>query len=258
MSGTATRPRVRLRRVVFIVLVAVLVGSLLAVANTARGWIRTTPRFDPPVLAGQMVACTAGFYARRGDEVVLTISAHCYNPDVPPTDAAGVVGTYGRKAQTTEGCPAGRFCSPSDFIELVLSPDHIAWGHLNMVDLGPGGYRTFTSDTRPLACSEMHEGDRVELDGRTWYREGRIIQIGPYDFDTDVIFPCMVVTDIEAGIGDSGGAVFVNGQPAGVIAREFGGGRYLGFTPLAEGLANLGLTLCTDPDCGLTPPTPAP
>ena len=74
------------------------------------------------------------------------------------------------------------------------------------VDLGPGGYRTFTPDTRPLACSDMHEGDRVELAGRGWYREGRILQIRAHDTDTDVIFPCMVITDILAGNGDSGGA----------------------------------------------------
>jgi hypothetical protein len=41
--------------------------------------------------------------------------------------------------------------------------------------------------------------------------------------------------------------VLVNGQPAGVISRSIGG--RLGFTPLAEGLDNLGLTLCTTPDC---------
>ena len=51
--------------------------------------------------------------------------------------------------------------------------------------------------------------------------------------------------------GDSGGAVLVNGMPAGVISRQLGG--RFGFTPLAEGLENLGLTLCTTPDCDLSP-----
>jgi len=37
-----------------------------------------------------------------------------------------------------------------------------------------------------------------------------------------------------------------------VTSRSYGG--YLGFTPLAEGLDELGLTLCTEPDCGLVPP----
>ncbi len=54
--------------------------------------------------------------------------------------------------------------------------------------------------------------------------------------------------------GDSGGLVLVNGIPAGVNSRLFPGG-YLGFTPLAEGLAELGLTMCDSPDCGLVPPT---
>ena len=48
------------------------------------------------------------------------------------------------------------------------------------------------------------------------------------------------------------GAVLVRGLPAGVASRSFGG--WLGFTPLAEGLAQLGLELCTTPDCGLPPP----
>jgi hypothetical protein len=41
-------------------------------------------------------------------------------------------------------------------------------------------------------------------------------------------------------------------MPAGVASRSFKGS--LGFTPLAEGLAQLGLDLCTAPDCGLAPP----
>jgi hypothetical protein len=63
----------------------------------------------------------------------------------------------------------------------------------------------------------------------------------------------MVVGDIEVGLGDSGGAVLVEGRPAGVISRQIG--KRLGFTPLAEGLVNLGLTLCTTPDCDLSPET---
>ena len=36
--------------------------------------------------------------------------------------------------------------------------------------------------------------------------------------------------------------------------KPFSFGGSLGFTPLAEGLAQLGLKLCTEPDCGLVPP----
>jgi len=65
-------------------------------------------------------------------------------------------------------------------------------------------------------------------------------------------FPCMIVSDLQVGGGDSGSVVLVRGIPAGVSSRTFGGN--LGFTPLAEGLAELGLDLCTTPDCGLAPP----
>ena len=61
----------------------------------------------------------------------------------------------------------------------------------------------------------------------------------------------MVVTDIEGDRGDSGAAVLVNGQPAGTVSRVIG--QYVAFTPLAEGLANLGLVLCTTPDCDVSP-----
>jgi hypothetical protein len=62
----------------------------------------------------------------------------------------------------------------------------------------------------------------------------------------------MALTDLDTAVGDSGAAILADGQPAGVAARSFEG--KLGFTPLAEGLEDLGLTLCTDPNCGLTRP----
>ena len=61
------QPRVPLRRLVFIVLVVALAVGLLVIASAARARFRTTPVYEPPVLAGQPVACTAGFYARRGE-----------------------------------------------------------------------------------------------------------------------------------------------------------------------------------------------
>jgi hypothetical protein len=61
----------------------------------------------------------------------------------------------------------------------------------------------------------------------------------------------MVIGDTTVTVGDSGAAVLVNGLPAGIIARQLGGN--FGFTPLAEGLDNLALTLCTTPDCDLSP-----
>jgi hypothetical protein len=117
--------------------------------------------------------------------------------------------------------------------------------------MGAGGYRTLEAGTKPLACADISVGDRVELDGREHYRTGRVVSIGPYAYEADTIFPCMVAVDIAVVMGDSGGAVLVAGRPAGVISRSLGSG--MGFTPLAEGLENLGLTLCTTPDCDLSP-----
>ena len=214
---------------------------------------RTTARFDPPVWAGQNVpgACTGGFYARDADTVVLTIVAHCAEPGARLRDAAGrLIGVFGRRAELAD-CPEGRFCAPSDIFTVALAPDRIPWGHLNVVDMGAGGYRTFEAGTRPLACSEVAVGDRFEIDGREHYRSGTVIAIGPYAYETDTIFPCMIIGDSLVTTGDSGGAVLVRGLPAGIIARQLQG--RLGFTPLAEGLENLGLNLCTTPDCDLSP-----
>jgi len=216
---------------------------------------RTTTRFDPPVWAGQNVpgACSGGFYARHDQTVVLTIVAHCAVPGTKLRDRAGrLIGTFGPMAAFAP-CPTRRFCAPSDFLTLALVPERVPWGHLNVVDMGVGGYRTLAPGTRPLACADMSVGETVEINGREHYRTGRVVSIGPYAYEDDTIFPCIVAVDIPAVIGDSGGAVLVNGGPAGVISRSLGSG--MGFTPLAEGLENLGLTLCTAPDCDLSPTT---
>jgi hypothetical protein len=230
-----------------------VVGELRYRAETTR----TAPELDPPVLAGQLVpgpCSNGGFHARLGETVVLTMSAHCgiATPGAPlPDPQGGVVGTFGPLAQL-EDCPAGRFCAPADILTLELAPDRIPWGHLNVVDLGAGGYRTIEPGTRPLTCADLQDGDPVEINSREHFRSGKILAIGPYEHATDTMFPCIVVTDIDGSPGDSGAAVFVNGLPAGTTAREMSG--YLAFTPLAEGLENLGLVLCTTPDCDLTPP----
>ena len=243
-----------IRRLVFIMLVVGLAAGLLVIASEVRARIRTTPIYEPPVLAGQPVSCTAGFHARRGETIVLTISGHCFDRAHPPLDSAGqAIGAYGAEARSAD-CPTGRTCAGSDIVELVLEPDHVPWGHLNLVDLGAGGYRTIASDARPLSCADRHEGASVETNGRGIHRSGTIVSVVPYAYEDDTIFPCMAISDIDAGIGDSGGAVLLDGQPAGIASRQFGG--KLGFTALAEGLADLGLTLCTDPDCGIAPPGP--
>jgi hypothetical protein len=226
-------------------------GLLLEFVPTAR----TTPRFDPPVWAGQNIpgACSGGFYARRDRTIVVTVTPHCARAGDTLRDGQGrLIGVFGPLARLAD-CPAERFCAPSDFLTLALAADRIPWGHLDMVDLGAGGYRTFAPSARPMACGDIALGARVEINGRERYRTGKVIEIGPYQHSTDTMFPCMAVADIEVGMGDSGGAVLVDGSPGGIISRELGG--LLGFTPLAEGLENLGLTLCTTPDCDLSPET---
>ena len=124
------------------------------------------------------------------------------------------------------------------------------------MDLGTAGYRVIEPGTRPLACADIAIGDLVEIDGRNVYRRGTVTEKGENLHPEDgSYFPCMIAARIQVGTGDSGGAVLVRGIPAGVTSRSFGG--RLGFTPLAEGLAQLGLELCTTPDCGLPPPARA-
>jgi hypothetical protein len=130
-------------------------------------------------------------------------------------------------------------------------------GHLNVVNLGTAGSLVIPPGTRPLACADVAIGDPVEIDGRNIYRSGEVLEKGEYLHPEDgTYFPCMIAARIQAEAGDSGGAVLVRGNPAGVASRSFGG--LLGFTPLAEGLAELGLDLCTTPDCGLVPPAVDP
>ena len=38
-------------------------------------------------------------------------------------------------ARRTAVGPACRTCAGSDIVELVLTPDHMHWGHLDQVDL---------------------------------------------------------------------------------------------------------------------------
>ena len=123
--------------------------------------------------------------------------------------------------------------------------------------MGAGGYRTVTADTKPLECADIHDGDALDFDGRMIYRTGKVLEqreyLPPVDQDP-VYFPCIVIADIHVWTGDSGGVVFVNGVPSGIASRRFGD--LLGFTPLGSGLAELGVTMCTDPNCGLTPALP--
>jgi hypothetical protein len=249
------RPRWLLSAGGIVAAVAVLV--VLAVTAAPPG---TPPTGDPPVLAGRQLwgSCAGGFYARRGDTIVLTSSAHCAGEGTTATDpdGRGVRGVFGPGARLEPCEHEGHTCRPSDMNYLVVAPDRIPWGRLNLVDFGEGGERVIDPDTAPLACVDIGIGDAVEINGRDIFREGTVAEKGAYLHDPAAdgdFFPCIVAAaDVEVGVGDSGGAVLVRGLPAGVTSRSFDGS--LGFTPLAEGLAALGLTLCTTPDCELTPP----
>jgi hypothetical protein len=245
-----------MRRILFVLLLGALLVEGAVIITTGREYVRTTPVYDPPVLAGQMAPghCSGGFYARHGEEIVLTTSAHCGQEGQVVTASDGsLYGTIGPSARLAPCSHPEKNCAGSDMNYMVIEPRFLPWGHLNEVDLGAGGYRTIPEDARPLSCADINTGDRVELNGSLRFREGTVMEKGENDFEGDgAYFPCIVVTSISAIIGDSGGAVLANGRPAGISAREFG--QNLAFTPLAEGLEELGLELCTTPDCGLTPP----
>lgn len=231
--------------------------GVYAIVSRASRPQRTTPVYDPPVLAGQPLwgACSAGFYARTSGIVVLTSTGHCtaegttaYDPD-----GVGVRGVFGPAARDPQCKHEGHTCASSDINYLIVATDRIPWGRLNQVDLGIGGYRTLAPDTEPLGCADVADGDPVEINGRDVYRSGTVTGKGENLNDIDLAyFPCMILADVPVSTGDSGGAVLVRGIPAGVTSRSFGGN--LGFTPLAEGLTQLGLKLCTTPNCDFSPP----
>jgi hypothetical protein len=265
--GSDVRARIRPRRVLSGVALGLAVLVAVFGVTQALRPRRTTPVYDPPVLAGQQVPgyCSAGFYARHGTTIVVTSSPHCADGGTVALapDGVGVLGVFSAAARDAT-CPyPGHSCAASDMDYLVVAPDRIPWGHLNLVDMGTGGYRVIAPGTIPLGCADIAVGDPVEIDGRGIDRIGTVEEKGQNLHSTaedGSFFPCMIAARVQVGNGDSGGGVLVRGIPAGVTSRDFGG--WLGFTPLAEGLAEMGLELCTAPDCGLTPPVagspPAP
>ena len=276
VPAVVRRPRAALRRVLLYATM-VLLALVVILANhthtipTPQGALsppfpdlaRTTQPYNPPVMAGQWfwALSSAGFYARLGDQVVLTNSGHSAPEGTVATDpdGTGSRGVFGPVAHAAT-CPyEGHVCAGSDLAYVVVPPDRIPWGHLNVVDMGAGGYRVLAPDTKPLGCASIANGASVEINGRNVYRSGHVLGQGQYLFAADAqTFPCMVVADIVVTGGDSGGAVLVDGQPAGVVSRRFADEGQVGFTPLDTGLDELGLTLCTEPDCGLVPPPSPP
>ena len=238
-----------------------VVALLLAVAMVG---IRLLPQpapgpltDSPPVLAGQQLwgSCAGGFYARRGDMIVVTSSGHCATEGTVAYagDGTTVRGVFG-PAALDPNCPVeGHRCFASDMNYLAVAKDQIPWGRLNTVDLGTGGIRVIPAVTAPLACDDIEAGEDAEINGREIHRAGTVEEKGEYRRDNDGdYFPCMIAARIQVEVGDSGAGVLVGGIPGGVASRSFDG--WLGFTPLAEGLGQLGLDLCTTPNCDLVPP----
>ena len=257
-SGSGARVNARGSNAPLRVLVVGLVAiGVIVVAMVIAQPRRPTAAFDPPVLAGQQLwgYCAGGFYARKGDTIVLTSSGHCAGEGTVAHDPDGriVRGVFGPAARAPS-CPhAGKTCKASDMNYMVVAEDRIPWGRLNQVDLGSGGYRTIVEGARPLRCEDIRVGDEIEINGRNAYRKGTVAERGEYlHADDGDYFPCMIAARIPVDTGDSGGAVLVRGTAGGVTSRSFGG--LLGFTPLAEGLAQLGLELCATPDCDLAVP----
>jgi hypothetical protein len=249
------------RRIRPATLLAVVIGGVLlaAVALQLSRALQPARRsaFDPPVLAGQQLwgACAGGFYARRGETIVLTSSGHCTDEGTVAYEPDGRTarGVFGPAARSPTCAVPDHVCAASDMNTLAVAADRIPWGHLNAVDLGVGGVRVIAPGSRPLACADVAIGDRVEINGRDDYRAGTVAEKGENLFPGDgAYFPCMIAAAIPVQSGDSGGAVLVRGLPGGVTSRSFSG--LLGFTPLAEGLEELGLELCTTPNCDLVPP----
>jgi hypothetical protein len=242
-------------------LIAAGAVALLAVAGAVGIRSLTEPRAasidGAPVLAGQQLwgFCAGGFYARLNDAVVLTSSGHCATEGTVAyaSDGATVRGVFGPSALKPE-CPHERHrCFASDMNYLEVAKDQIPWGRLNQIDLGSGGVQVISAGTVPLACADIEAGDDIEINGRNVHRTGTVEEKGEYLRANDGdYFPCMIAARIPVEVGDSGAGVLVGGMPGGVASRSFDG--WLGFTPLAEGLAQLGLELCTTPNCALNPP----
>ena len=259
---TALRARRAVPRQPMRLLLAVLAGLVVCVGALALGRaLEPSPLVDTDyrIMAGHEIAfpCFGNFYARHGGEVVLTAVAHCNGPEgTRVADGAGrLLGTWGPVAAITPCLEPGHRCLASDMSYIVLAPDRIPWGSLDRVLMGRTGSRDLAG-TRPLSCADIAVGDPIDVTGHLGYRAATVTGQAPNlnAVDGDY-FPCIVYTDAPAAVGDSGGPVLVRGQPAGITSRSFGG--LLGFTPLAEGLDALGLTLCTTPDCDLVPPATA-
>jgi len=192
------------------ILVMLLLAAGLLVTEPFFQGFRTTPVYDPPVLAGQRVAywCSGGVYARTADgRVVITTTGHCGNEgdQLRTPDEGLLVGEV--SAPSGYPCDATHEdkarCTTSDMAYVPLVPSMIPWGRLDLIDMGAGGYRTVAPGTEALSCAQIAIGDMVEINGRKLFRTGHVIDKAPYDHadDPGTYFPCILGADIRVGGG---------------------------------------------------------
>ena len=127
-----------------------------------------------------------------------------------------------------------------------------------MVDLGEGGQRAIGRGTGPLVCGTSGWATRSRSTAGTTIapaRSPRRASTSATSHDGDY-FPCMVAAAYSESGRATREAQSSCGGSGGVASRSFDG--WLGFTPLSEGLDQLGLELCTTPDCDLAPPSTDP
>ena len=209
------RPRRRLMRILGVGLV-VVIGALAVRALLEPR--RTTPVFEPPVVAGQQLwgCCAGGFYARLADTIVVTSTGHCtsegavaYEPD--GTTMRGVFGPVARDAT----CPhEGHTCRVvrHQLPRRRGGPDSV--GPPQRRRLRHGRLSDHPAGTRPLACDDIAIGETAEINGRNVYRSGEVVEKGENLHAGDpAYFPCMIAATIHVESGDSGGAVLVRRHP---------------------------------------------
>ena len=103
LTKTGTPAQVRTRRLLIVGLAGLLMGLVaFSILNAMTQPRRTTPVYDPPVLAGQQLwgYCSGGFYARRRDTIVLTSTGHCASEGTVAYDPDGMTvrGVFGPAA----------------------------------------------------------------------------------------------------------------------------------------------------------------
>ena len=241
------------RRAIFYPVLFGLLISVPAFTVIQYTAISSVPEYTPRVFAGQVFRypCSGGFYARLDQTIVLTTAGHCGGKpgDIVSDEDGKVLGTWGSR-EPVAACATNKVtCSASDMDYIVLVPEQVPWGYLNMVQMNRVGYRTIAPGTRPLACDDIAIGDPMDVSGHLPFRTGTILEKRVTPREGTTSYQCLIAADVHVIVGDSGGPVFVRDLPAGTMSASFGG--TLGFNALAPQLAWLGLDLCTTPDCDL-------